>query len=82
METPLTFRAPQAPELPSRPLPFTLHFVREVRGWYALVLILQIGASSSAIAVPCTIRAVGCGAGRQTVFCGRAGSAPPELQTA
>jgi ATP-binding cassette subfamily B protein len=32
-----------------------LHFVREFRGWYALALILQIGASGSAIAVPWVI---------------------------
>jgi ATP-binding cassette subfamily B protein len=51
-------RAPEAPELPSRALPFTLHFVREFLPWYALVLVLQICASSSAIAVPWAIGSI------------------------
>jgi ATP-binding cassette subfamily B protein len=52
LQDPLLSRAPQSPALPSKPLPFTLHFVREFGRWYGLVLLLQIGASSSAIAVP------------------------------
>jgi ATP-binding cassette subfamily B protein len=58
VEASLPFRALQAPELPSRPLPFTLHFVREFRLWYVLVLVLQMGASSSAIAVPWVIGSI------------------------
>lgn len=51
-------RAPQSPALPSKPLPFTLHFMRDFGGWYALALLLQIGASSSAIAVPWVIGSI------------------------
>jgi ATP-binding cassette subfamily B protein len=51
-------RAPLSPALPSKPVPFTLHFVRAFGRWYALVLILQIGASSSAIAVPWVIGSI------------------------
>jgi len=52
---PVATRAPQAPWLPSRTLPFAAHFVDVFRGWYALVLILQTGASSCAIALPWAI---------------------------
>ncbi|HVT36275.1 MAG TPA: ABC transporter transmembrane domain-containing protein, partial [Nevskiaceae bacterium] len=65
MEIPPSSRAPQAPDLPSRALHFTLHFVREFAGWYALILLLQTAAASAAIAVPwaigSVIRAVGSG---------------------
>ena len=65
VEAHIPSRAPQAPNLPSQPLPFTLHFVREFGRWYALVLALQTAASASAIAVPwaigSVIRAVGAG---------------------
>lgn len=71
VEIPLTLRAPQAPALPSQPLPFTLHFVREFGGWYALILLLQTAAASTAIAVPWAIgsiiRAVGSGGAPEAI---------------
>ncbi len=41
-----------APALPGEPLPFVLHFFRRFRWWYALIVVLEIGSSTSAIMIP------------------------------
>ncbi len=42
-------RSPQAPELPSDPFRFILHFVNRYRGWYLAILVLEVGAAVSTI---------------------------------
>ncbi len=42
----------QVPTLPGEPLPFVLHFFHRFRWWYALIVVLEIGSSTSAIMIP------------------------------
>ncbi len=48
-------KAPGAPALPDAPLAFALHFLRRYRGWYLLIVLLEIAASSAGILSPYAI---------------------------
>ncbi|RJF86347.1 ABC transporter ATP-binding protein [Oleomonas cavernae] len=48
-------RSPHAPYLPTTPFRFALHFAGRFRGWYALMLALEVSAATSSILMPYTI---------------------------
>ena len=43
---------PSTPELPAHPWPFALHFVRQYRGWYLLILALEIAGAIASTYMP------------------------------
>lgn len=47
--------APHVPALPGEPFPFLLYFFRHYRWWYVLIVVLEIGASTSGILTPYAI---------------------------
>src|SRR5690606_1397804 len=49
------FSASAAAPLPGQPFAFVLHFLRQYRWWFVLVVLLEVGASGSGILLPYAI---------------------------
>ncbi|TAL13768.1 MAG: ABC transporter ATP-binding protein [Aquabacterium sp.] len=45
-------RAPQAPDLPTTPLRFVLHFIAQYRWWYLLMFVLETTQATCGILIP------------------------------